>query len=142
MQKHIHLLLLFISCSLVAFSQDTNIVPVEPYPRFEPYNQNIPGTTRSFDVVPVPAGKFMMGSPVTDAKRDTADEGPQKEVLIEGFWMTKFEITWDVYELFMDKKSTDFSLIAADADIARNKEADAVSRPSPPYEDPSFGMGK
>ena len=142
MFKYLQLILFLSNCSVLVFSQDKKIISVEPYIQFEPYTQNIPGTTKSFDLVPVPVGKFLMGSPVTEAKRDTVDEGPQKEVQIDGFWMTKFEVTWDVYELFMDKKSTDFSLISADADIARNKEADAVSRPSPPYEDPSFGMGK
>jgi formylglycine-generating enzyme required for sulfatase activity len=93
-------------------------------------------------MVPVPGGKFRIGSPETEALRDTTDEGPRRDVQVDGFWMMKYELTWDVYEQFMDKQGTDFSLLSADEDINRHKEADAVSRPSPPYEDPSFGMGK
>jgi formylglycine-generating enzyme required for sulfatase activity len=43
-------------------------------------------------LVRVPAGKFMMGSPA-DEERRSNDEGPQREVRIEGFLMGKFEVT-------------------------------------------------
>ena len=132
-----HLLLLFlIGIVTRGFSQPNSTQT------YSPYSDTIPGTTKSFDMIPIQGGEFMIGSPVTEANRDSTDEGPQREVKLDGFWMMKYEVTWDLYELFMDKKSMDSTLMTSTIERARNKEADAVTRPSPPYEDPSFGMGK
>ena len=132
-----HLLLLFlIGIVTRGFSQPNSTQT------YSPYSDTIPGTTKSFDMIPIQGGEFMIGSPVTEANRDSTDEGPQREVKLDGFWMMKYELTWDLYELFMDKKSMDSTLMTSTIERARNKEADAVTRPSPPYEDPSFGMGK
>src|SRR4051794_6395323 len=51
-----------------------------------PFTFNIPGTEASIDFVPIPGGKFKMGSPDSEAKRGK-DEGPQFEVEVEPFWM-------------------------------------------------------
>ena len=107
----------------------------------KPYTQRIADTDVTFDMVPIPAGKFTMGSPATEPKR-ADDEGPQHEVEIAPFWMGKYEVTWDEYEVFM------FQL-----DIARRKIekrtpdkadllADACAKPTKPYTDMTFGMGK
>ena len=50
------------------------------------------------ELVVVPAGSFMMGSPATEAGRE-ADEGPQREVTIrQPFAVGKFEITFDEFD--------------------------------------------
>jgi formylglycine-generating enzyme required for sulfatase activity len=105
------------------------------------YEQVIPGSNISIEMVPVTGGKFIIGSSETEPDRDT-DEGPQKEVEVDGFWMGKFEITWDQYELFMYVENIVKDSILIEDELLRNSEADAITRPSPPYEDPSFGMGK
>ncbi|MBV6643734.1 MAG: SUMF1/EgtB/PvdO family nonheme iron enzyme [Cyclobacteriaceae bacterium] len=103
----------------------------------EPFSQDIPGTDQSIDMVPISGGTFKMGSPESEAKRDT-DEGPQRMVKVDGFWMGKYEITWGQFEAFMKKQDkNDPAASTKDQAIA-----DAITRPSPPYEDPSFGMGK
>jgi formylglycine-generating enzyme required for sulfatase activity len=52
-------------------------------------------------LVLIPAGKFMMGSPATEAGRQ-ADEGPQHEVTIsKPFYMGVFEVTQEQYEQVM-----------------------------------------
>ena len=66
----------------------------------KPYTEKIPTTDVSFDTVPIPAGKFMMGSPDKEADRKD-DEGPQHEVVIEPFWMGKHEVTWEEFENWM-----------------------------------------
>jgi formylglycine-generating enzyme required for sulfatase activity len=132
-QIYILIFLLPVSNLIVAQSEDLSE---------NAYSDSIPGSTKSFEMVPIISGEFMIGSPASEAIRDSTDEGPQREVKVDGFWMMKFEVTWDIYELFMDKKSMDSTLMTSSEDLSRNKEADAVSRPSPPYEDPSFGMGK
>ena len=66
----------------------------------KPYKATIPTRDVSFDMVPIPGGEFMMGTPDTEAGRKK-DEGPQRKVKIEPFWMGKYEVTWDEYRLFM-----------------------------------------
>jgi len=94
------------------------------------------------DMVAIPSGKFTMGSPASEADRND-DEGPQREVAIEAFWMGKYEITWDAYEVWMSDldvfRRTAFNI----EPNARDKAADEfqLSQPTEPYTDMSFGMG-
>ncbi len=103
-----------------------------------PYNQKIPGSEIEIEMVPIAGGIFIMGSPEGENHRNE-DEGPQRKVEIAPFWMGKYEITWEQYEEFLDKNKIKPSI---SDDVPTNPEVDAISRPSPPYEDPSFGMGK
>ena len=98
-----------------------------------PYKLTIPGTTVSFDMVPIPAGEFTMGAPTADP-RAKKDEQPQHKVRLDAFWMQAREVTWDEYRLFM--------FTGQGADAARKDDlVDAVSRPTRPYVEMSFGMG-
>jgi formylglycine-generating enzyme required for sulfatase activity len=72
------------------------------------------------NMVSIPEGDFMMGS--TRHK----DETPPHKVHIDAFWMDKYETTWDQYRQFM---------------FAKEEGVDAVSRPTRPYVEMSFGMG-
>ena len=105
------------------------------------YTNTIPGTTVSYTMVPIPAGEFLMGSPATEAGRGS-DEGPQHKVKISPFWMGSCEITWNEFELFMfpDEERKFIKEIATDPHV--DKISDAVSRPTKPYVEMSFGMGK
>ena len=126
------------------------------------YAEPIPGTSMQFDLVPIPGGEFEMGTPDGEPKRK-GDEGPRRKVKIEPFWMGKTEVTWNEYELFQFpslEKGTNVptermerelwlaypDLVPANATPGKNpyvgKEADAVSRPTTPYVEMSFGMGK
>ena len=105
------------------------------------YSQELPWGGIQFELVPIPAGKFLMGSPESEAKRNP-DEGPQHEVAIEPFWMAKTEVTWDEYEQFMYKE-IEFAAVESDKPNPYvNATADAVARPTKPYVEMSFGMGK
>ncbi|QHT70105.1 formylglycine-generating enzyme family protein [Rhodocytophaga rosea] len=110
---------------------------------FAAYTEQIPGTKISFDMVPIQGGEYLMGSPATEASRKE-DEGPQHTVKIEPFWMGKHEITWDEYELFMYQEKTGNPAVSAADTKAKTADTgtDAISTPSPPYVDMSFGMGK
>jgi len=99
-----------------------------PVPPFTAYKLTIPGTDVSFEMVPIPGGEFTMGTPEGEADR-RKDEGPRRKVRVEPFWMGKFEVTWDEYRLFMFHKD------------GAGEMADAVSRPTRPYVEMSFGMG-
>ena len=96
------------------------------------YEQTIPGSAVSFRMEPVPAGEFSMGSPPDEEGRND-DGGPQRRVRVDAFWMGSREVTWDEYRLFMLRESSGYR--DPDADAA------AVSSPTPPYVDMSFGMG-
>jgi formylglycine-generating enzyme required for sulfatase activity len=110
-------------------------------PGLEAYTETIPGTTVKFEMVPVPGGKFVMGSPENEPGR-AADEGPAHSVEIKPFWMGKTEVTWDEYDLFAFGRDLPRppqpTALRAPTDLA----ADAVTRPTPPYADESFGYGK
>jgi formylglycine-generating enzyme required for sulfatase activity len=108
---------------------------------FSPYSEEIPGSDVSIEMVPVPGGTFTMGSPANEEGRNE-DEGPQHQVKVDSFWMGKYEITWEQYDLFVREEVDDLTatLPAAEGDVELT--ADAVSLPTPPYVDMSFGMGK
>ena len=50
------------------------------------------------EMVVLPAGKFVMGSP-TDEKFREKDEGPQQTVSVPGFAMGKFDVTFDEWQI-------------------------------------------
>lgn len=104
----------------------------------KPYTEKLIGTNIVFTMVPIPGGEFVMGTPDTEPNRNP-DEGPQHRVAISPFWMGRCEVTWDEYELFMRPEME----AQANADNPyTNAVADAVSRPTKPYVEMSFGMGK
>lgn len=105
------------------------------------YTNTIPGTRVTYVMVPIQGGEFVMGSPEGEADRKP-DEGPQVKAQISPFWMGAYEITWNEYELFMypDEERRTRAILPTDAD--GDKLADAVSHPSKPYVEMSFGMGK
>jgi formylglycine-generating enzyme required for sulfatase activity len=107
----------------------------------QPYTTNIVGSDVSFDMVPIKAGKFKMGSPDSEAGRKP-DEGPQHEVEIAAFWMGKCEVTWNEFELFMYPNEEKKTRESKNVDPAINTLTDATTRPTQPYVEMSFGMGK
>ena len=59
------------------------------------------------------------------------------------FWLGKYEVTWDEYEPFMITRFERFKNGARkDYDPAIHTIVDAVSGPTTPYADMSFGMGQ
>jgi formylglycine-generating enzyme required for sulfatase activity len=107
----------------------------------KPYTDIISGTKSTFDMVPIPGGKFLKGSPPTEKGRKD-DEGPQHEVTIEPFWMGKHEVQWDAYEIWSFKMDVKRREVLDIKPTELDKFADIVTRPTRPYTDMSFGMGK
>jgi formylglycine-generating enzyme required for sulfatase activity len=109
---------------------------------FEAYTTNVPGSDVSFTMQPIPGGTFMMGSPESDPNHQQ-DEGPQVKVMVDPFWMASTETTWDMFEIFVFQEQ-EKRLASANGGLesANIPSVDAVSRPTPPYLDMSFGMGK
>ncbi len=118
-----------------------------PTPKTEaemkPYTQEIPGTGVEFDLVPIPGGEFLMGSPEDEEGREE-DEGPQHLVKVPPFWMGTKEVTWDEFDLFcfsLDIKKKTREGVDLRNQVATEMAADAVTRPTPPYADMTFGYG-
>ncbi|GJM35327.1 MAG: hypothetical protein DHS20C18_43280 [Saprospiraceae bacterium] len=84
----------------------------------------IPGSTIAYSMVYLPGGTFMMGDPAV-------------QIQLDAFWMATHELTHDEYRLFQVREN--------DSDVSREGvekfSADAITRPSPPYLDFTYGMG-
>ena len=62
---------------------------------------------------------------------------------IAPFWMGKCEVTWDEYDQFafsLDLKKKKRDGVDPASQPETEKKADAVTRPTPPYTDKTFGM--
>ena len=96
----------------------------------------IPGTHIQFRMVLLPGGDFSLGSDPDEPGRDD-DEGPRRRVSVDSFWIGEFEVTYDEWVIFQYRnRDTRSSAVPG-----RLLDVDAVARPSPPYEDPSHGLG-
>ncbi len=102
----------------------------EPKSDFTAYRQAIGDSGVAFDLVPIAGGTFLMGSPANEKERKD-DEGPQIEVTLAPFWLGKCEVTWAEYDLWN-----------TDAARPQSKKPDGLSRPTPPYMDMTFNMGR
>jgi formylglycine-generating enzyme required for sulfatase activity len=105
------------------------------------YTGTIAGTDATYEMVPIPGGKFKLGSPEAESGRKP-DEGPAREVQIEPFWMGKYEVTWNEYDLFMYPNEEKKVRAAKQIAESLNTLTDGVTRPTQPYVEMSFGMGK
>jgi len=108
---------------------------------FTAYRQEIETSNLNFEMLPIKGGKFLMGSPPDDSNRGE-NELLSHEVEVTDFWMGKYEVTWDEYELWMinlDKDNREYNQKTADRS---DTLSDAVTKPTAPYVDMSFGMGK
>jgi formylglycine-generating enzyme required for sulfatase activity len=119
----------------------------------KPFTDKVPKAGDStLDLIPVPGGEFVIGSPEAEANRATS-EGPQKKVKIEPFWMAKVETTWALYHPYMENKmarnkdgtlNRDDNMTTSEAPVRKDAETlvDVVTQPTPPYVPMNFGMGK
>ncbi len=65
-----------------------------------PFTLQLPNTDLKFEMLPIPGGKVLLGSPAEEEGRQE-NEGPQIEIEIAPFWMAKHEVTWQQYQHFM-----------------------------------------
>jgi formylglycine-generating enzyme required for sulfatase activity len=111
-------------------------------PRVEPaahrtYTETIPDSRVHFDMIAIPGGVFWMGTP--DGEKGRADdEGPRHPVRIRPFWMERAETTWDEFDQYWKRGNVDEARHVRPV----NPDADAVTRPTPPYADETWGYGR
>jgi formylglycine-generating enzyme required for sulfatase activity len=106
-------------------------------PQHKGYSELVPGSKVRFDMVPIPGGTYLMGSPPSEKGRKD-DEGPQHPVTLKPFWMGKCEVTWDEFDLFWRAHPGQ----KEDKEPENPRNADAVTRPTPPYADETFERGR
>lgn len=97
---------------------------------FTSYDQKIPGAPITFKMAAIPAGKFMIGSSAAERGRQD-DEGPQKEIQLNAFWMGATEVTFAEWDLYFK-----------DTSLPQSKNIDGVTRATPQYIDLTWGMGR
>jgi formylglycine-generating enzyme required for sulfatase activity len=102
------------------------------------YKEKIPGTDVTFEMVPIPGGTFLMGSPATEKGRKE-DEGPQHPVTIRPFWMGKCEVTWDEFDIYRREKGVKNPEMN---DNILKENPDAITGPTPPYVDETYNHGR
>ncbi len=124
----------------VAMAADANSAEAKSEKDMKAYKETIPGTEAAFEMQPIPGGEFLLGSPDSEAGRQK-DEGPQVKVKIEPFWMGKHEVTWNEYDIWSFNLDIQRRKTLNLTPTALDPKADAVTRPTKPYTDMTFGMG-
>ncbi len=102
------------------------------------FKETIPGTSVAFDMIAIPGGDFMMGSPPEEPFRQD-DEGPQHRISVKSFWMGKFEVSWDEYQAFYHERHRRKLPSAVTSGL---ESLDARTGPTPPYGNPDQGWGR
>lgn len=88
----------------------------------EPYQEKLPGTAITFEMVPVPAGTATIET-----------ENGSKEIEVGPFWISKTEVSWDAYDVFVYGLGDDEGI--------SEDETDAYTKPSRPYWIPGESFG-
>lgn len=70
------------------------------------FSENL-GSGATLDMVAIPGGRFVMGSPHTEVGRSD-DEGPQRTVNISPFFMGKYPVTQEQYQAVMGNNPSNF----------------------------------
>ncbi|MFK7735727.1 MAG: formylglycine-generating enzyme family protein [Pirellulaceae bacterium] len=109
----------------------------------KPYDEQIEQASVKFEMLPIQGGTFTMGSQEEEDDRGDS-EGPQHEVSVSPFWMSKTEISWDVYDVWATDiditRREIMGLPSSPRDVFADKYQ--LSQPTKPYTDMTFGMGK
>ena len=63
------------------------------------YTELIEHTDAKIEMVPIKGGEFLWAA--RTGRGTQGDEGPQHKVKVPAFWMGKYEIRWDAFEVWM-----------------------------------------
>ena len=65
------------------------------------------GSGAILEMIAIPGGSFVMGSPTTEAQREHS-ESPQHTVNIYPFFMGKYEVTQEQWQVVMENNPSNF----------------------------------
>jgi formylglycine-generating enzyme required for sulfatase activity len=135
---------------VVAFqSSDVGAVREPPVQLPKGYTETVTsknGEKISFEMVAVPGGTFVMGSPQNEPGHKD-DEGPQHEVRVAPFYICTTETTLELFLAYYEetmsakKEFTAAEEARKEAEQSRN-DVDAITGPTPVYGDLTMGYGK
>jgi len=100
----------------------------------------------SFEMVLVPGGTFVMGSPQDEPGRKD-DEGPQHQVRLNPFYLCTTETTLELFLAYYHETASakkdfvDLAQVKKDAEQTKD-DVDAITGPTPVYGDLTMGYGK
>jgi formylglycine-generating enzyme required for sulfatase activity len=98
----------------------------------------------SFDMVLIPGGSFLMGSPANEAGRED-HEGPQHKVRLSSFYLCPKEATIELFMAYYQETVTakrDFFAVEEakkDAEKKKKEDVDVITGPTPVYGDMTMG---
>jgi len=106
---------------------------------FKNYTETLNNKDLSFELVAIEGSDFLMGAADNDYKRKQ-NEKPQHKVIVDDFWIGKYEIIWKQYDAFVYEEfdNIDFT----DNPKLDTLGVDGLSGATMPYVDMSFNMGK
>ena len=116
-------------------------------PEYEKKNIRREKSGANFEMVYIPGGDFVMGSPDNEAGRDK-NEGPQYKVTVKPFYMAKFEVSWEVYDLWyrsgsLPRRDEANGKFESDPNNkGKTLAPDAITRPTNPYVNDDYGHGR
>ncbi|MGD8501260.1 MAG: SUMF1/EgtB/PvdO family nonheme iron enzyme [Phycisphaerales bacterium] len=105
------------------------------------------GEKISFNMVLVPDGTFVMGSPDNEPDRKD-DEGPQHDVRVDPFYLCTTETTLELFTAYYQETVSAKKDFDALQEAQQNKgqagkeDVDAITGPTPVYGDLTMGYGK
>jgi len=102
------------------------------------YTQSFNGTDLTIDMVAIPPGSFLMGSSAQEQER-TTDQNIAQSMELAPFWISSHEITWEVYQLFVNRVLDTVAQVRPSNPL--QVDIDAVAGATVPYVDMSLGMG-
>jgi formylglycine-generating enzyme required for sulfatase activity/nitrate/TMAO reductase-like tetraheme cytochrome c subunit len=108
---------------------------------FAEFTEQIPGTNVTIRMKAIPGGEFHMGSAERESYRRD-DEGPQRTVTVNSFFLAEIETTWDQFWAFYAQTMSE-GRIPPEVVYAANSDpsTDAISGPTPPFGLPDQGWG-
>ena len=86
---------------------NTGTITERPQGQVNAFREDL-GNGISLDMVEIPAGEFVMGSPSEEEGRWNS-EGPQRTVSVPRFFMGRFQVTQAQYEAVMGEKPSQIS---------------------------------
>ena len=102
------------------------------------------GEKLSFEMVLIPAGSFLMGSPAGEAGRSD-NEGPQHQVRLDPFYLCTTETTLELFlAYYQETVSAKKDFVETEqakkaAEQASSSDVDAITGPTPVYGDLTMG---
>jgi len=84
-------------------------------------------SSTGIELIDISAGTYTMGSPTSEANRDS-DETQHKVTISKGFYMGKYEVTQEQYQLVMGENPSNFSSDPATGEEQAKRPVEQVTR--------------